>query len=222
MPKKTVPGIEQYWHKTGICGIFTRTALRTLQFVLAVTVAGLYGVDLAHATKTNTHARSEWIYAEFVAALSVITCVVHCFVTVIHVAWSTWDGVLFILWLAQLGVFGTTYISNPPAGQDEFTTSVIRMEAAVWINLVNMVLWLTTFVLGIAWCIRTRKVTRRIEPLDEDKGCAVRSVADQDVGSYTGVEFDAKGDMKEIEKQSTRPSDHDTLETDSMMKKEKS
>ncbi|CAI7642238.1 unnamed protein product [Penicillium palitans] len=135
------PQIDQYWHKGGICGLVCRAALRTLQFVLAVTVAGIYGVDLAHATQTNQHAHAEWIYAEFVAAISAITCILHCFVTVTRVGWSAWDGVLFVLWLAQ------------------------RMRVAVWLDLISMLLWFATTVLGIAWCIRTRKVTRRTDQL---------------------------------------------------------
>ncbi|KAJ5766001.1 uncharacterized protein N7511_003617 [Penicillium nucicola] len=155
--------IDHYWHKRGLCGVISRAALRTLQFVFAVTVAGLYGVDLAQATKTKTHAYPEWIYAEFVAALSVLTCIFHCFFTVTKVAWSAWDGVLLVLWLAQVGVFGSVYISGNKAEYEDATLSVPRMRAAVWIDLVNMVLWLATTVLGIAWCIRTRKVTRRTD-----------------------------------------------------------
>jgi hypothetical protein len=169
MAKPTPRRIDHYWHKSGICGVISRAALRTLQFVFAVTVAGLYGVDLAQATKTKNHAHAEWIYAEFVAALSALTCIVHCFFTVTQVAWSAWDGVLLVLWLAQVGVFGTVYISGTKTGYENATVSVPHMRAAVWISLVNMLLWLTTTVLGIAWCIRTRKVTRRTDKVDVRK-----------------------------------------------------
>lgn len=220
MPRKTVSEIDQYWHKTGICGIFTRAALRTLQFVLAVTVAALYGVDLAHATKTNTHARSEWVYAEFVAAVAAITCTVHCFVTVVHVAWSTWDGVLFVLWLAQVGVFGSMYVSDQPAGYEEFATSITRMRVAVWINLINMLLWLMTFVLGIAWCIRTRKVTRRTDQLNFGKDSLVEMGTDGNVCLEVGVELDEKKGSTDGEKHGhhTSKSDQEASEAGSMMK----
>ncbi|KAJ5671606.1 hypothetical protein N7507_000733 [Penicillium longicatenatum] len=168
MTKRTPTVLDQYWHKGGVCGLVSRAALRTLQFVLAITVAGLYGVDLAHATKTNNTAPTEWVYAEFVSAVSAITCIVHCFVTVVHVAWSAWDGILFVLWLAQIGVFGTLYSSGVKNKlYENVTLSVPRMRAAVWIDLVNMLLWFATFVLGIAWCCRTRKVTRRTDPCDD-------------------------------------------------------
>ncbi|KAJ6131777.1 hypothetical protein N7471_006992 [Penicillium samsonianum] len=160
MAKPRPRTIDQYWHKSGLCGVISRATLRTLQFVFAVTVAVLYGVDLAHSTKSNNRAHSEWIYAEFVAALSAMTCIVHCFITVTQVGWSAWDGVLFVLWLAQVGVFGTIYTSHVNTKYENATLSIPRMRAAVWIDLVNMVLWFATMVLGIAWCIRTRKVRR--------------------------------------------------------------
>lgn len=40
------------------------------------------------------------------------------------------------------------------------------MRAAVWLDLISMFLWFATTVLGIAWCIRTRKVTRQIDYIE--------------------------------------------------------
>ncbi|KAJ5194391.1 hypothetical protein N7491_001729 [Penicillium cf. griseofulvum] len=185
MAKSTTQPIDHYWHKNGICGIISRATLRTLQFIFAVTVAGLYGVDLAHATKTKNHARSEWIYAEFVAALSALTCIIHGFVTVTRVAWSAWDGVLFILWVAQVGIFGTGYTSAIDIEYSTATLSIPRMRAAVWIDLVNMLLWCGTTVLGIGWCIRTRKVNRKLGGVDSPKG-----KHDEEIGLWSGEEKD--------------------------------
>jgi predicted membrane protein len=187
MAKSTPRPIDHYWHKSGIYGVISRATLRTLQFIFAVTVAGLYGVDLAHATKTKTHAHTEWIYAEFVAALSALTCIVHCFVTVTQVAWSAWDGVLFILWVAQVGVFGTVYTSAVDIEHSIATLSIPRMRAAVWIDLVNMLLWCATTVLGVGWCIRTRKVNRRLDGADSVKG-----KGDEEIGLGIEEEKDVK------------------------------
>ncbi|KAJ5546568.1 hypothetical protein N7494_004153 [Penicillium frequentans] len=180
MAKRTPTTLDQYWHKGGVCGLVSRAAFRTLQFVFAITVAGLYGVDLAYATRTNNTAPTEWVYAEFVAAVSAITCIVHCFVTVVHVAWSAWDGIVFVLWLAQVGVFGTLYSSSVKNKYyQNATLSVPRMRAAVWIDLLNMLLWFATFVLGIAWCCRTRKVTRRVDPCDDAEVALTADVLEQ-------------------------------------------
>ncbi|KAJ0416724.1 hypothetical protein BJY00DRAFT_291029 [Aspergillus carlsbadensis] len=161
-PPKSHP-IEEYWHRYGIYGLTVRAVLRALQFIFAIIAASLYGVDLGHATSVNEHAQSEWIYAEFVAALSAITCVVHCSVTVTRVPWCVWDGVLVILWLAQIGVFATIFYPSARPGYEGATQSVSRMRAAVWMSLINMLLWLFTAVLGMSWCIRTRRCVRQTD-----------------------------------------------------------
>lgn len=45
----------------------------------------------------------------------------------------------------------------------EENVSVPCMKAIVWIDLVNMLLWFPTFVLGVVWCIRARKLIRRTD-----------------------------------------------------------
>ncbi|GAM35274.1 hypothetical protein TCE0_017f03478 [Talaromyces pinophilus] len=132
--------------------------LQALQLIFAVVVAALYGIDLAHSTKIHAHADAEWIHAEFVAAVSAIICLIFSVMTSIHVAWgSILDAAIFVLWLAQVGVFGSIFYPTVRPGYVGSTISVTRMRAAVWIDLVNMVLWLLTSVLRIAWCIHARK-----------------------------------------------------------------
>ncbi|KAJ5476340.1 hypothetical protein N7475_002069 [Penicillium sp. IBT 31633x] len=195
MAKRVPTTLDQYWHKGGICGLISRATLRTLQFVFAITVAGLYGIDLAHATEVNSPAPTEWVYAEVVAALSAITCIIHCSIPVVHVAWSTWDAVLFVLWLSQTGVFGAIYTSG--ATRDDYkhaTLSVSRMRAAVWIDLVNMLLWFATFIMGIAWCCRTRKITRRTDGLANTEEILIGENGDEE----SALEEYSKG-LKDLE-----------------------
>lgn len=211
-PTQHPQNIDQYWHNGGICGLISRTALRTLQFVLAITIAALYGVDLQHWTKTSTHASSEWIYAEVVACLSALTCIIHCFATVTRVGWCCWDFVVFVLWMAQTGVFANIYISSGVRKEYEnATTSLERMQAGVWISLVCMVLWLGTFVLAIGWCVRTRKVVRKTDQFgserstkqlgDQESGCKVldADLESQASGSDEG-DRDSKKEMEKCEK----------------------
>ncbi|KAG4428438.1 hypothetical protein IFR05_016076 [Cadophora sp. M221] len=178
--------MDQYWHKSGIYGILSRATLRTLQFIFAITIMGIYGPDLTHSTSTHTSANSEWIFAEVAACLSALTCITHCFVTVTRVAWCLWDWVLCVLWMAQVGVFGSIYLKG---GKGEkyggATTSEERMRAGVWIGLVNLVLWLLTAVLGVTWCCRARRFTRRGKALkagvrDKEDGDG-RVLVDEDV-----------------------------------------
>lgn len=157
--------VRHYWHKSGAMGVIVRAALRTLQLVFAATVAALYGADLQRATQDSTSASASWIYAEVAAALSILTCAAHCFFTVKRVAWVMWDFVLCVLWTAQFGVFASIYVESSAKKDAEYdaTGSVERMKAGVWIDLINVFLWFTTFVLGIAWCCTARGLTRNTD-----------------------------------------------------------
>lgn len=149
-------------HLSAIYHLFTISrVLRALQLIFAAVVAGLYGTDLAHFTNTHAHADAEWIYAEFVAAVSAVTSLIFILVSSIHVAWSVLDMTIFVLWLAQVGVFGTIFYPTVRPEYTGSTTSVSRMRAAVWVDLVNMVLWLLTAVLRVARSIRARKESRK-------------------------------------------------------------
>ena len=54
-------------------GGYIRFVLRALQFVLAITVIGLYGYDLDKARKAHVGADPKWTYAVVVGALSAIS-----------------------------------------------------------------------------------------------------------------------------------------------------
>ncbi|KAH7021823.1 hypothetical protein B0J12DRAFT_390325 [Macrophomina phaseolina] len=167
--------LDQYWQPTGLCGLITRTALRTSQFIFAVIAAALYGADLAHSsTTTSTSSPTNWIYAEVCAGLSAITCIVHCFATVTNVAWCVWDFVVCVLWAAAFGVFGSIFIGakKEDSVDDEWdlTMDVERMRVALGVDAVCMVLWFATAVMGCAWCCRARRVKRRKDKLLDGEG----------------------------------------------------
>ncbi|EON65715.1 hypothetical protein W97_04954 [Coniosporium apollinis CBS 100218] len=125
-------------------GLWARIAIRALQFIFAITVAGLYGTDLANAQKANKYADSKWVYAEVVAALSAITVLVYLIPFIKTWIFFIWDVILFILWTAVFGVFGQLYINEKPEGNG----GIQRMKNAVWIDLINMLLWFVTACYG--------------------------------------------------------------------------
>ena len=102
------------------------------------------------------------------AALSAITCIFHCFVTVKRVLWCLWDWVLVVLWAAQTGVFGVAFIRGGVEKVKfiDSTTSADRMRAAVWVSLVNMLLWFASTILGMVWCCTNRRITRKTDELN--------------------------------------------------------
>lgn len=122
--------------------------LRFFQFVLGVTVIGLYGVDLNNARKAGKYSDSKWGYAVAVGVLSAITALlwmIPLFMRRFH--WMfVWDAILFFMWIVLFGIFGKMYINENPEGN----SGIQRMKNAVWVVLVNMLLWLISTAL-MAW-----------------------------------------------------------------------
>ncbi|PLB45048.1 hypothetical protein P170DRAFT_502091 [Aspergillus steynii IBT 23096] len=176
-------------------GAITRLTLRILQFTFAIVVAGIYGADLAHATKNNAHAHAEWIYAEFVVIVSALTAIAYLLAPRIHGAWAVWDAVIVVLWVAQAGVFGTIFTADVNSGYEEATLSVARMKAAVWIDLMNLFLWLATTILGIVWGVRGRRRAGRAhkgregredeEPVLKDGGDMEKGLVDAEDNDWS-------------------------------------
>ena len=147
--------------------VFAEGILRFFQFVMALTVTGLYGVDLNHAQQKHVHANSKWIYAEVTAGLSAITAIVYLLAplmlkdrplahrTPLHLPSLAWEFIICILWLTLFGVFGKMYISEDPVGD----SGIVRMKHAVWVDLTNLLLWVITMTWYCVRCSRTYKQT---------------------------------------------------------------
>ncbi|XXH05793.1 hypothetical protein Hte_012231 [Hypoxylon texense] len=130
--------------------------LHFFQFVLAVTVCGLYGVDLQRARSQGKYADGKWVYAEVVGALSALTAILYLVPFILRFAAVTvWSFVLFVLWIALFGLFGNMYIREDPEGNAD----IQRMKNAVWVDLANALLWLIGFVgsAGYWWTHRDRR-----------------------------------------------------------------
>ena len=69
--------LGDYSSSGGVLGALIRVVIRFFQFVLALTVAGLYGVDLHAAHKAHVGADGKWVFAEIMAGLSAVTCIIY-------------------------------------------------------------------------------------------------------------------------------------------------
>lgn len=78
----------------GVSGALLRIVLRFFQFVLAITVAALYGTDLSNAHKAHAYIDGKWVFAEIVAGLSAITVLIYG-IPFLKSYWAFgWDWVL--------------------------------------------------------------------------------------------------------------------------------
>lgn len=131
--------------------------LRFLQFVMGLTVIGLYGVDLRAAHKKNVSADSKWVYAVVTAGMACITASIYLIAPFVlgnrpaiavrrplHLPCFVWECIMFIFWLTLFGIFGKMYISEDPEGD----SAIERMKHAVWVDLTNLFLWCASAV----WC----------------------------------------------------------------------
>lgn len=128
-------------------GYISHSVFRFIQLVLALTVCGLYGVDLHKANQKHKYTDGKWAYAEVVASFSAFTAVLYFIPFVSRVPFAfVWDTILFILWIVLFGIFGNMYINENAEGD----SGVQRMKNAVWVDLVNALLWLISAI-GMAW-----------------------------------------------------------------------
>ncbi|KAI9871823.1 MAG: hypothetical protein M1830_002406 [Pleopsidium flavum] len=78
----------------GFMGWIIHAILRSLQFVFALTVAGLYGTDLSNARKHGVGGDPKWVYAEVVAGLSALTSIIYMVPLLKSFYLFAWDAVL--------------------------------------------------------------------------------------------------------------------------------
>ncbi|KAI0458487.1 hypothetical protein F5B21DRAFT_459894 [Xylaria acuta] len=132
--------------------------LHFVQFVLAIVVIGLYGTDLDRARKAGVYADGKWVYAIVVASLSAVTAILYLFPFFLRfAAVPVWNVVLFILWIVLFAVFGSLYIHEDPEGNGD----IQRMKNAVWIDLINALLWLIGTVAAACYWFRHRQRNSR-------------------------------------------------------------
>jgi ABC-type branched-subunit amino acid transport system permease subunit len=130
-----------------------RLILRFFQFVMGLTVIGLYAVDLDNARKQGKYVDSKWVWAVVCGTLGAITSL--AFMLPLFKSWFFFgvDALIFLCYLVAFGIFGNMFISENPEGNK----GIIRMKNAVWVLLTNMLLWLITAVIGAVMFWRTRK-----------------------------------------------------------------
>jgi hypothetical protein len=143
----------------GATAAWTRMALRFLQFVLGLTVCGLYGTDLHTATQKHASMDPGWVYAVTVAGMSCVTCLVYFAPVVKSWVFWPWDLLLFILWTAVFGNFARIFLhANPKDFKPGFSPSYARMHNGIWVDLVNMLLWFITGTwAAVVFCMHRKR-----------------------------------------------------------------
>ncbi|KAH8699456.1 hypothetical protein GQ44DRAFT_67963 [Phaeosphaeriaceae sp. PMI808] len=134
-------------------GAALRIFLRFFQFVLGITVIGLYAIDLDRARRQGKYIDSKWVWAVVCGTLGAVMSLV--FMLPLVKAWFFFyvDGFVLLCYLVAFGIFGKMYIPENAEGNK----GIVRMKNAVWVLLTNMLLWFVTAVYGAVVFWKTRK-----------------------------------------------------------------
>ncbi|KAK7515535.1 hypothetical protein IWZ03DRAFT_205855 [Phyllosticta citriasiana] len=138
---------------SGTFGLYLRIFTRLLQFVIGLTVCGLYGRDLHAAQKAGVYADSKWVYAVTVGGLSALSVLIYMIPIFKSATLFAWDWTLWLLWLVLFGLFGKMYIAKNAEGD----AGVQRMKNSVWVDLTGLLLWMSTAVYGTVAFWRARR-----------------------------------------------------------------
>lgn len=131
--------------------LILRIVLRFFQFVMGLTVIGLYAVDLDNARKQGKYVDSKWVWAVVCGTLGAVSSLA----LILLKSWFFFgvDALVFLCYLVAFGIFGKMFISENPEGNKGIT----RMKNAVWVLLTNMLLWLVSAIVGGFMFWKTRK-----------------------------------------------------------------
>lgn len=132
-----------------------RLCVRMLQLAFALASGISYALELRnaqHAAKTN------YIFAQVVFAMTLVTLVVDSItVRYYRISWL-FEWILTILWVTCFGVFYATFLGGPV--EPEFQEANLgRMRRAVWMNLINAMLWTSSALFSSAMCCAGTKAT---------------------------------------------------------------
>jgi len=126
--------------------------LRLLQLVLACAVIGLYGQYLNWASQRNEHADGRWVWAVVVGSLSALTAIIYAIPFFPLRFFFIWDIIIWMFWLIVFGIFAKLYIHEDPEGDHQ----IQQMRDAVWLDLINWILWLFSAVVGFFYFYKYR------------------------------------------------------------------
>ncbi|KAJ5573939.1 uncharacterized protein N7459_008366 [Penicillium hispanicum] len=190
------PPVEPASKGTKLVSMFV-SALRFLQFVFGLTVIGLYGTDVRHDHQDKDSWSARWVYALVAAFLATATAAVHmclpfCMRRVnytpspaLRLPQFVWEFVLCILWLTLFGIFGKMYIGVYPSSDSDSSkrdtsssatsglgdaSKINRMRHAVWVDLVNLVMWVFTASWVLLRWLKSRRAAAGSVMDDAEKG----------------------------------------------------
>jgi hypothetical protein len=132
-------------------------AIRVLQLIFALAAGISYAVELSRGNSS-----SEYVYSQVVFGMTLIMLIVDATTLRSYRLSFIVESVLCILWLALFGTFYTIFfVSGAIEDPENSVADKPRMKAAVWIDLINFLLWTASALFSTAMCCSGTKAAIR-------------------------------------------------------------
>ncbi|ROW13559.1 hypothetical protein VPNG_04410 [Cytospora leucostoma] len=126
-----------------------RMVVRGLQFLLGIVIVGIYG------NRVSDGLSPEWVYGLAVAGISCVTAVAFAIAAPFGAVSKkfkthrlfTWDLAIFVLWIVAFGIFAGIFLHRDSKNSYKGSSTIVE-KAAMWIDLVNAILWLVSGTYG--------------------------------------------------------------------------
>lgn len=156
------------WMPMGMPGVWAKMACRFLQFVLGLTIFGVYCADLVAAGSKHVPLNSAWLFATTLGGITTVTAVLYLLPCFHSYLFFWWDWIIVILHAGLIGVFAKAYIahSKPTENPKDFTLfgpDFGRQRSAAYIDIISGILWLGTAVLSTLIFMKIRRSKKTAE-----------------------------------------------------------
>jgi len=143
--------------------------LRSTQAVLSLTSLILYAVVLSASSPDEN---SAYIYALVCCTITLLTLVIYFIPSFPTRKFFLWDLTVAVLWAALSGYFGMIYLGGDGEVQsgDDGAANKTAMKAAVGVDLVVMVCWVVSCLLGCVGYCRAKVQARRQRKENKEAG----------------------------------------------------
>ncbi|KAF9733135.1 hypothetical protein PMIN01_08818 [Paraphaeosphaeria minitans] len=121
--------------------------IRVAQLVFALGSGISYAIELSHG-----HTSSEFFFSQLVFAVTIITLIIGAFTFRSYRLTFVVESTICIFWLALFGVFYQIYLSGNELQTQYEGVNLRRTKAAVWLNLINFLLWLASAIFSTVMC----------------------------------------------------------------------
>jgi hypothetical protein len=164
-----------------LVSLFT-LGIRVLQLIFALAAGISYAVELSRG---NTS--SGYIYAQVVFGMTLIMLIIDATTLRSYRLSFIAESVLCVLWLALFGTFYTMFfVSGGIEDPDNMKADKYRMKAAVWMDLINFVLWMASVLFSTAMCCSGTKASIRGK-LERRRRAKQSKIGDQVKAMENGV-----------------------------------